>query len=78
MPFNTKTGELGDREVFVSLKGTDCYPDGSAMDANGCLWNAQWGGSRVVQYASDGSIKEIIGYQLPNQPAAPLSVHTCW
>ena len=31
------------------------------MDANGCLWNAQWGGSRVVQYAPDGSVKEIIG-----------------
>ena len=61
IPFNAKTGELGDREIFVSLKGTDCYPDGSAMDANGCLWNAQWGGSRVVQYAPDGSVKEIIG-----------------
>ena len=61
MTFNTKTGGLGDQEVFVSLKDTDCYPDGSAMDANGCLWNAQWGGSRVVQYAPDGSEKEIIG-----------------
>ena len=59
MAFNAKTGELA-REIFVSLKGTDCYPDGSAMDANGCLWNAQW----VVQESfntPDGSVKEIIG-----------------
>ena len=46
MTFN-ETGELGDREVFVSLRAMDCYPDGSAMDANGCLWNAQWGGSEL-------------------------------
>ena len=78
MTFNTKTGGLGDQEVFVSLKDTDCYPDGSAMDANGCLWNAQWGGSRVVQYAPDGSEKEIIGLPTAQPTVVPLLVRTCW
>ena len=69
MGFNVETGTLGEPEVFVSLKGTNFYPDGSAMDANGCLWNAQWGGSRVVQYAPDGSTKKII--ELPtSQPTS--------
>ena len=62
MAFNAETGELGAREEFVSLKGTDCYPDGSAMDANGCLWNAQWGGSRVVQYAPDGTMMKTFNF----------------
>lgn len=62
MSFDVETGELGDREIFVSLKGTDCYPDGSAMDSNGCLWNAQWGGSRVVQYAPDGTMMKIFTF----------------
>ena len=26
----------------------------------GCLWNAQWAGSRVVRYRPDGSIDRII------------------
>ncbi len=69
MSFDAETGELGDREVFVSLKGTDCYPDGSAVDENGYLWNAQWGGSRVVQYAPDGSMNALI--ELPtSQPTS--------
>lgn len=35
-------------------------PDGSAVDVEGCIWNAQWDGSRVVRYAPDGSIRQII------------------
>jgi len=29
-------------------------PDGACVDADGNIWNAQWGGSRVVCYAPDG------------------------
>ena len=27
---------------------------GSAVDSEGGLWNAQWGGARVVRYGADG------------------------
>ena len=62
MTFDVETGTLGDREVFVSLKNTNYYPDGSAMDANGCLWNAQWGGSRIVQYAPNSAVMKIFTF----------------
>lgn len=56
-----ETGALSNRRVFASTLDAGCYPDGTAVDAEGYLWNAQWAGSRVVRYAPDGSIDTIIG-----------------
>jgi L-arabinonolactonase len=53
-PFDAHSGEIGDREVLVTTE-KGCYPDGSIVDAQGYLWNAQWGGCKVVRYAADGS-----------------------
>jgi L-arabinonolactonase len=39
---------------FVRLTDADGDPDGSTMDRDGGLWNAQWGGRRVVRYGPDG------------------------
>lgn len=49
-------GWLSNRRVFVETDG----PDGSAVDAQGCLWNAQWGSWRLVRYAPDGSVDRIV------------------
>ena len=40
--------------VFVDLSGYGLNPDGSIVDAEGCLWNAQWGARRVARYSNDG------------------------
>ncbi|MCC4238672.1 SMP-30/gluconolactonase/LRE family protein [Thalassospira povalilytica] len=34
--------------------------DGSAMDADGYIWNARWGGSCLIRFAPDGSVDQII------------------
>ena len=47
-------GAIGNVRVFVRLSDDDGVPDGSTVDADGGLWNAQWGGSRVVRYGPDG------------------------
>lgn len=49
----------GDR-VFVALDGPAGEPDGSCMDADGYLWNAQWGAGRVVRYAPDGTVERMV------------------
>ena len=61
--YDARNGTLSNRRVFVSLQGTSFYPDGSAIDADGCLWNAQWDGSRVVRYTPQG--KEDFILELP-------------
>jgi L-arabinonolactonase len=65
---NPETGALGDRRAFADTRGLGGSPDGSAVDAEGYLWNAQWGLWRVVRYAPDGSIDRIV--ELPvEQPS---------
>ncbi|KIG05809.1 SMP-30/Gluconolaconase/LRE-like region-containing protein [Burkholderia sp. MR1] len=42
------------QRVFAELSDDTGFPDGSTVDADGGLWNAQWAGRRVVRYAADG------------------------
>jgi sugar lactone lactonase YvrE len=50
-------GSLSSPHVFASGGDT---PDGGAMDAQGYLWNAKWGGWRIVRYAPDGRVDRVI------------------
>ncbi len=49
---------LSDQKVFV--EGGPGHPDGSAMDEEGCLWNARWGGGRVIRFTPDGRVDREI------------------
>ena len=55
-----ETGALGPRRLFADTTADKCSPDGSAIDAEGCLWNCQWGGWRVVRYRPDGSVDRVV------------------
>lgn len=48
------TGDPGEAQVFARLEG-GAYPDGADVDAEGRLWNAEWGSGRVTAYNPDGS-----------------------
>lgn len=41
-------------------------PDGSAMDAEGFLWNCRWGGSCVVRFSPAGYVDQIIDLPATN------------
>lgn len=41
-------------------------PDGSAIDADGYLWNARWGGHAVVRIAPDGRVDRVIAMPARN------------
>ena len=53
-------GAITGRNVFASTEGEAATPDGSALDEEGYLWNAQWGGWRIVRYAPDGTIDRVV------------------
>jgi len=54
--------------TFVELDLPEASPDGSCVDREGHLWNAQWGASRVVRYAPDGQVDHIV--QIPASQAS--------
>jgi sugar lactone lactonase YvrE len=57
-------GTLGNSRVFAQT-AAGSVPDGAAVDADGCMWSAQWGGGRVVRYAPDGRIDRTL--QVPTR-----------
>ena len=50
---------LSEKQVFSDFKERGS-PDGSAIDEDGFLWNARWGGSAIIRFAPDGSVDRII------------------
>lgn len=45
---------------FARLDRADAEPDGSTIDAEGLLWNAQWRAWRVQRYRADGSVERSV------------------
>ena len=58
--FDRRHGALSRRREFAAVDGAVAFPDGSATDSEGHLWNAQWNGGRVVRYAPDGQVAAIV------------------
>ncbi len=67
--FDIEAGTIGNRRLFVDMQDHPGYPDGSCVDADGCLWNAEYGGGRVVRYTPDGRIERVV--------KVPASQTTC-
>jgi L-arabinonolactonase len=53
-------GRIANDRTFAKLADEPGTPDGSTVDADGGLWNAQWGGARIVRYRPDGSESERV------------------
>ena len=58
--YDTASGSVSNRRVHASFKDEPGLPDGSCVDAEGGVWNAEWEGRRVVRIAPDGTIDRII------------------
>jgi L-arabinonolactonase len=58
--YDPGTGVPGDRQVLNDFKGEPGIPDGSCVDAEGAVWNAEWEGRRVVRILPDGSIDRVV------------------
>jgi L-arabinonolactonase len=55
---------------FARMDEAGAWPDGSVIDAEGCLWNAHWGVGRISRYAPDGSLIETFSVPVKH-PSCP-------
>lgn len=63
--YDASSGAIAGERPFLAGFGRG-LPDGSAMDAAGCLWNCRHGGSCVVRVAPDGAIDSVIELPVAN------------
>lgn len=47
-------GSLANKRLFASFQGGAAHPDGMAVDAEGGVWIALFGGWRIDRFAADG------------------------
>lgn len=53
---------VGQPEDWLDLRAEGLNPDGAVVDADGNLWNAQWGAARVASYGPDGRFQQAVGF----------------
>ncbi len=60
--FDAQSGAISNRRIFAQVppEGQEGFPDGLAVDAEGCIWSARWGGWKVVRYTPEGRIEREI------------------
>lgn len=62
--FDVDRGEIGEPTVVHTV--TDATPDGLAVDSDGCLWLAMWGGWQVRRLTPSGTLDAIVHVPTPN------------
>ena len=58
--YDAASGTIGNRRVFAAVGGDEVIPDGLAVDADGCVWVALWGGAAIARYGPDGRLKQTL------------------
>lgn len=66
--YDSETGNIGEKTTFVTTREEAGDPSGVAVDANGDLWSARWGGGCLIRYDAEGQERDRIEF-----PVAKIS-----
>ena len=67
--FDLATGEISDRRPFVVIERGAGIPDGLAVDDEGGIWVALWGGATIRRYSPDGELERVVEVPADNVTA---------
>lgn len=68
--YDLDTGAFGSRTPFIDFSSRQGSPDGTALDAEGGLWVAMWGGGAVLRFDAEGRHTDTV-------PVPVLNVTSC-
>lgn len=63
--YDIETGAVENRRIHIDFAAANRHPDGSTIDAEGCLWIAEVGDWSIGRYDPDG--KRMGGIKVPTQ-----------
>jgi len=64
--FDIASGTLSNKRLFASTREDAGLADGSTVDAEGCVWNAQVISGDLIRYTPDGKVERRIGMPVRN------------
>jgi L-arabinonolactonase len=64
--YDADEAKVANIREFVRFAGHQGLPDGSVVDADGCLWNAEWGAAMVRRYTPHARIDRQIEIPVKN------------
>ncbi len=64
--YDRERGIPSKRQLFHDFSDQPGLPDGSVTDSQGFLWNAQWGGGRIVRFSPDGLVDQVVELPVKN------------
>jgi sugar lactone lactonase YvrE len=67
--FDVDSGVLSGRRPFVTIDRADGTPDGLAVDDEGGVWVALYGGGAVRRYRADGRLDQVLAVPADNVTA---------
>lgn len=67
--FDADAGVIANPVQIADTSSTAGRPDGSTVDAEGYLWNAMFGGGRLIRYAPDGRVDREVALPV-TQPSS--------
>jgi D-xylonolactonase len=59
-------GELSNKRIFIAVEADAGYPDGTTVDAEGCLWVALWRGWAARRYSPQGELLSTVRFPCAN------------
>lgn len=58
--YDRSTGEVVNRRKLIDIPADAGVPDGMAVDSEGHLWIALWGGAAIRRYTPDGTLDRVL------------------